>query len=109
MEAATPLVATSIGFDAADCLTLESAATFLVAGTEALPGPLSEESAACIGGFVATRPMYLPVVARHLQDPSTLSPDEFVQTAEGGFELFECLNADELAAFTTLAEGLETY
>ncbi len=109
MEAATPLVATSIGFDAADCLTIESAATFLVASTEALLGPLSEESAACIGGFVAARPTYLPVVARHLEDPSTLPPEEFVQTAEGGFELFECLNANELAAFTTLAENLETY
>jgi hypothetical protein len=109
MEAATPLVATSIGFDAADCLTLESAATFLVASTEALLGPLSEESSACIGGFVATRPTYLPVIARHVEDPSTLSPEEFVQTAEGGFELFECLNADELAAFTALAEDLETY
>ena len=109
MEAATPLVATSIGFDAADCLTLESAAAFLVTSTEALLGPLSEESAACIGRFVADRPTYLPVIAHHVEDPSTLSPEEFVQTAEGGFELFECLNADELAAFTTLAEDLETY
>ena len=36
MEAAPPLVATSIGFEAAACLTIESAATFLVASTEAL-------------------------------------------------------------------------
>ena len=109
MEAATPLVATSLGFDAAGCLTIESAAAFLIAGTEALLGPISEESAACVGGFVTARPTYLPVVAGHLNDPSTLSPDEFVQTAEGGFELFECLNPDELIAFTSLAENLQAY
>jgi hypothetical protein len=32
----------------------------------------------------------------------------FVTTAEAGFELFECLSGDELAAFTALAEGLVT-
>ena len=109
MEAATPLVATSIGFDAADCLTIESAATFLVVATEALIGPLSDESAACVRGFVTARPTYLPIVARHLNDPSRLSPDEFVQTAEGGFELFDCLSGDELTSFSTLAENLGAY
>lgn len=106
MEAATPLVATSIGFEAAACLTIESAATFLVAATEALLGPLSDESAACMGGFVAARPTYVPVVASHLNDPSMLSPDEFVQTAEGGFELFGCLSEGELAAINSLVETL---
>jgi len=106
MEAATPLVATSIGFEAAACLAIESAATFLVAATEALLGPLSDESAACVGGFVAARPTYVPFVASHLNGPSTLSPDEFVQTAEVGFELFECLNEDELAAINSLVETL---
>ncbi|MCY4616746.1 MAG: hypothetical protein OXC71_10210, partial [Chloroflexi bacterium] len=84
MEAAPPLVATSIGFEASACLTIESAATFLVASTEAVLGPLSDESAACVGGFVAARPTYVPFVASHLNDPSMLSPDEFLQTAEDG-------------------------
>ncbi|MYB42834.1 MAG: hypothetical protein F4X76_11765 [Chloroflexi bacterium] len=109
MEAATPLVATGIGFDAAGCLTVESAATFLVASTEALLGPLSDESAACAGGFVEARPTYVPVIARHLNDPSALSQDEFVQAAEGGFELFGCLNDDELAAIGGLIEALGSY
>ena len=109
MQAATPLLATALGADAANCLTIESAASFLVVATEASIGSLSSESAACIGGFVAARPTYVPIVASHLNDPSTLSPDDFVQTAEGGFELFECLNEDELAAINGLVETLGTY
>ena len=38
-----------------------------------------------------------------------LSQDEFVQAAEDGFELFECLNEVELAAVGSLVETLGTY
>ena len=106
MEAATPLVAASIGFDAANCLTTDTAAVFLVASTEAVLGDLSDESVACFTAFVEERPTYVPLVARHLSDPSTLAPDQFVQTAEGGFELFECMTEDELGRINSLVEAL---
>ena len=55
---------------------------------------------------MAARPTYVLLVASHLSDPSMLSPDEFLQTTEDGFELFECLNEDELAAINSLVETL---
>ena len=106
MEAATPLVAANIGFDAANCLTADSAAVFLIASTEALLGDLSDESAACFTEFVRDRPTYIPLVARHLNDPTTLSPEQFVQAGEGGFELFECMTEDELGRINDLVEAM---
>ena len=106
MKAATPLAAAGIGLGAATCLTNESVSAFTVAATAPPLGGLSDESAACVREFTLARPTYLQVVASYLQDPSTLTPEQFAETAAGGFEMLDCLNEDELAAINDVIAAL---
>ncbi len=108
MKAATPLAAAAIGVGAANCLTVESVAAFTVAATAAALGGLSDESSTCVRAFTVANPTFLQVVAVHLIDPSTLTPEQFAATAGGGFEMLDCLNEDELAAINDVVAALAT-
>ncbi len=94
---ATPLRAAGLGAGAAECLSLDSVAAFFVSASDAGLGGLSDESGACIDDFVRARPAYVPVFASYLGDDSSpFSAAEFIEVAQGGLEVFECLNEDEL-------------
>ena len=93
---ATPLRAAGLGAGAAECLSLDSLAAFFVSASDAGIGGLSDESAACIDGFVRANPAFVPVFASYLGDDSSpFSAAEFIEVAQGGLEVFECLNEDE--------------
>ena len=104
---ATPLRAAGLGVGATGCLTLDSVVVFFVTATEGVLGGLSDTSLACIGDFVLNRQRQLPVFAAYLSSGSPqFSSADFVEVAEGGFELFECLNGDELARVDKLASAI---
>lgn len=97
LVSATPLRAAGLGAGAADCLSLDSVVAFFVSASEAGLGGLSDASAACVGDFVRARPAFVPVFASYLGDDSSqFSSAEFVEVAQGGLEVFDCLNEDEL-------------
>ncbi len=97
LVSATPLQAARLGAGAADCLSLDSVVAFFVSASEAGLGGLSAESAACVGDFVRDRPVFVPVFASYLSDDSSqVSSAEFVEVAQGGLEVFDCLNEEEL-------------
>ncbi len=107
MVGATPLRAAGLGVNAADCLTPDSVVAFLLAATEAQIGVLSDASAACARDFIRSNPTYIAVIASHIGGgPSQSSSADFVEAAIGGFELFECLNEDELAGLEGLLAAL---
>ncbi len=94
---ATPLRVAGLGAGATQCLSLDSVAAFFVSASEAGLGGLSDASAACIGDFVRARPEYAPVFASYLSDDSSpFSAAQFIEVAQGGLDVFECLNEDEL-------------
>lgn len=104
---ATPLRAAGLGAGAAECLSLDSVAAFFVSASDAGIGGLSDESAACIDDFVRTRPAYVPVFASYLGDDSSpYSAAEFIEVAQGGLEVFECLNEDELSGIDEFMAAL---
>ena len=97
LVSATPLRAAGLGAGAADCLSLDSVVAFFVSATGAGIGGLSDESAACVEDFVRARPGYVPVFASYVTDESAqFSSADFIEVAQGAFEVFECLNEDEL-------------
>ena len=94
---ATPLRVAALGAGAAECLSLDSIAAFFVNASEAGLGGLSDASSACIDDFVRSRPAYIPILASYLSDDSQQFSDaDFIEVAQGGLEVFECLNEDEL-------------
>ena len=101
---ATPLRAAGLGVTATDCLTLDSVAAFFVIATEGVLGDISDASVECIGDFVLNRHRQLPIFAAYLNDRSLpFSSADLMEVAEGGFELFDCLNEDELVRIDALA------
>ena len=104
---ATPLRAAGIGVNAAECLTLDSSIAFLRSSAAAQFGALSDASAACADDFIRTHPTHIATIASHIYaDPSQSSPAEFVDAAISGFDLFLCLNEDELAGVEDLLAAL---
>ena len=104
---ATPLRAAGLGVIATDCLTLDSVAAFFVIATEGVLGNISDASVECIGDFVLNRHRQLPVFAAYLNDRSLpFSSADLMEVAEGGFELFDCLNEDELVRVDRLATAI---
>ena len=107
MVSATPLRAAGLGVNAAECLELDSVVAFLLAATEAQIGDLSDASAACTDGFIRSNPTYIATIASPIGgDPSQSSPADFNEAAIGGFELFACLNEDELAGLEEVLMAL---
>ena len=107
MVGATPLRAAGFGVQAAECLSLDSVVAFLLAATEAQIGGLSDASAACVDDFIRSHPTYIATIASHIGgDPSQSSSADFVQAATGGFDLFACLDQDELGGLETLLNAL---
>ena len=105
MVGATPLRAAGLGVNAAECLAPDSVVTFLLAATEAQIGNLSDASTACAADFIGSHPTYIATIASHIDgDLSQSSSADFIEAAIGGFDLFACLNEDELAGL----EGLLT-
>ena len=104
LVSATPLRAAGLGVIATDCLTLDSVAAFFVIATEGVLGDISDASVECIGDFVLNRHGQLPIFAAYLNDRSLpFSSADLMEVAEGGFELFDCLNEDELVRIDKLA------
>ena len=98
MVGATPLRAAGLGVNAAECLELDSVVAFFVASTEAQIGDLSDGSTACAGDFIRSHPTHIATIASPIGgDPAQSSPADFNEAAIAGFDLFACLNEDELA------------
>lgn len=107
LVSATPLRAAGVGVSATDCLTLDSVAAFFVIATEGVLGDISGASVECIGDFVLNRHGQLPIFAAYLNDRSLpFSSADLMEVAEGGFELFDCLNEDELVRIDELATAI---
>ncbi len=62
-------------------------------------GASSDESHACVIDFAAEHAHYIELVQRFSENAESLSPEEFNEIAEDGFELFSCLTDEELAMF----------
>ena len=108
MVTATPLRAAGLGVSAAECLELDSVVAFLLAATEAQIGDLSDGSAACASDFIRNHPTHIATIAAPIGgDPSQASPADFNEAAIAGFDLFTCLNEDELTGLeaTLMALG----
>ena len=109
MVGATPLRAAALGVNAAECLGPDSVVAFLLAATEAQIGDLSDASAACADDFIRSHPTYIATIASHIGgDSSQSSSADFIQAATGGFDLFACLNEEELGGLEGVLSALGT-
>ena len=100
MVGATPLRAAGFGINAAECLSLDSVVAFLLAATETQVGGLSDASAACADDFIRRHPTHIATIASHIGGSASQSSSaDFIEAATGAFDLFACLDEDELAGF----------
>ena len=107
MVSETPLRAAGLGINAAGCLAPDSVVDFLLAATEAQIGDLSDATAACADDFIRSHPTYIATIASHIDEATSQSSSaDFIEAAIGGFDLFACLNEDELAGLESLLTAL---
>ncbi len=107
MVGATPPRAAGLGVTAAEWFAPDSVVAFLLAATEAQIGGLSDASAACADDFIRSHTTYIATIASHIEgDFSQSSFADFIEAATGGFDLFACLNEDELARLEGLLAAL---
>ena len=82
-----------------ECLTAESLARLpaeiLIHGL----GATSEGSHDCVIAFVGEHGHYIELVRRLAESAESLSEEEFVEIADDGFKLFNCMNEEELGQF----------
>ena len=63
-------------------------------------GATSEESRACVAGLFSARGNFMELALTFFEERAEdLSPEDFLDIAEGGSRLFDCLTDEELAGF----------
>ena len=62
-------------------------------------GVTSEDSRACVLDFVSAHGHYIELVQAFAEHAEDLSPEDFLEIAEDGWKLFNCLTDEELAQF----------
>ena len=62
-------------------------------------GATSDASHACMVEFAANHSHYIDLARAAAADPDALTPEEYVELAEDGFKIFNCMNVEELALF----------
>ena len=62
-------------------------------------GATSDDSHASVIEFSLTHDHYVDLVRAYEEHAEDLSPEDFLETAEDGWKLFNCLTEEELALF----------
>ena len=62
-------------------------------------GVTSDDSHACVIEFSLTHAHYVELVRTASADPTALTPEEYLELAEDGWELFNCMTEEDLALF----------
>ena len=62
-------------------------------------GVTGEDSRACVLDFVSAHGHYIELVQAFAEHAEDLSPEDFLEIAEDGWKLFNCLTDEELAQF----------
>ena len=78
------------------CLTPESLARLPAEVLIHALGATSDTSHACVLAFVAEHGHYIDLVRRLADSAENLSPEEFLEIADDGLKLFNCMNDEEL-------------
>ena len=81
------------------CISLESLSRIPAEILTLGMGVTSEDSRACVLDFVSAHGHYIELVQAFAELAEDLSPEDFLEIAEDGWKLFNCLTDEELAQF----------
>lgn len=81
------------------CISLESLSRIPAEVLALGMGAASEDSRACVFDFASAHGHYIELVQAFAEHAEDLSPEDFLEIAEDGWKLFNCLTDEELAQF----------
>ena len=79
-----------------NCITPEGYIEVFVAITASQGGGLSDESLSCVADFAREHTHYVALINPYSYDPSAMAPSDFVEIADDGLRVWDCLTDDEI-------------
>ena len=88
-----------------NCITPEGYIEVFVAITASQGGGLSDESLSCVADFAREHPHYVALINPDSYDPSAMAPSDFIEIADDGLRLWDCLTDDEIRRMQGVSLG----